>query len=169
MISTGTFCNVCDMLTHRGLVSVKAAVTLKYDTSTSFSGKKKKGAWCLTETTSVISWVRARSLVTETGAYCHISSLINRIMSVLFTVEGSSIYRRVLCDDSRCAHGRVEGQTAAVWCEAADSRQTVICHSPRMEGSPPRSCLTLSEMTAGFQQAGVICHKTNCYKSARQI
>lgn len=65
--------------------------------------------------------VRARSLVTERGAYCHISSLINRITTVLFTVEGSSIYRGVLRNDSRRAPGRVKGQTAAVGCGAADS------------------------------------------------
>lgn len=53
--------------------------------------------------------------------------------------------------------------------ELQTPRQTVICHSPHTEGSPPCSCLTLSETTAGFQQAGVICHKTNCYKSVRQI
>ena len=83
------------------------------------------------------------------------------------SVDGSDIYQHALCDESPDAPGQVRGQT--VGCRAGDLQADSDLLPPSHESSSLAvTLLTLSEMTAGFQQAGVICHKTNCYKSARQ-
>lgn len=89
--------------------------------------------------------------------------------TALSAVESSAIYQCALCDESPRAPGRVKGQAAAAGCGAGGSQADSDLLQPSHESSARTRCLTPSKMTAGFQQAGVICHKTNCYKSVRQI
>lgn len=85
---------------------------------------------------------------------CHISSLINENMkTVLSSVDGSGIYQHALCVESPGAPGPVKGQTAAVGCGAGDSQADSDLLQPSHESASRSSCLTLSKMTAGFQQA----------------
>lgn len=111
-------------------------------------------------------------LVTERAIInSHISSLINKNMkTVAPAVDGSDMYQQASCDESPGAPGPVKGETAAVGLQSwrFPGRQWFVT-APHMKAPLAVACLTLSKMTAGFQQAGVICHKTNWYKSARQI
>lgn len=153
MISMGKSCNVCDTLTQRGCVSVETALTLKNDTFATQRGKKNEPGpwqgWHQSFHESECSHSSPREIIN-----CHISPLINKIMkTVLSAVEGSATYQRALCDESPRAPGPVKGQTAAVGCRAGGSQADSDLLQPSHESSSRSSCLTLSEMTAGFQQA----------------
>lgn len=68
-------------------------------------------------------------------------------------VDGSNIYQHALCDESPDTPGLVKGQTAAVGFGAGGSQADSDLLQPSHESSSHSSCLTLSKMTAGFQQA----------------
>lgn len=58
-----------------------------------------------------------------------------------------------ISDESLVAPGLVKGQTGAVRCRAGESQADSDLLQPSHESSSCSSCLTLSKMTAGFQQA----------------
>ncbi len=152
MISMGKFYNLRDTLTRGGWVLVETALSLNSDIFILREEKERAQSWQGRHQSlhpSESSHSSQRKIVN-----CHISLLINEnVKTVPCTVDGTDIYQDALCDESPGAPGPVKGQTAAVGCRAGDSQADGDLLQPSHESSSRCGCLTLSKMTAGFQQA----------------